>query len=192
MDTFVLLTAGALLIVALVWVRRIYFDFDGQSPEDYVDAGATFDLQRHLRGPMICEGLIYGPTGRVTSRFVGHFDITWEGTRGIMSERFEYDSGEIQTRQWVLEVQGSGKVKALADDVVGTGSGVQRGSAFQLLYKLRLPEASGGHVLHANDWMYLTPSGTILNRSQFRKFGIKVAELVATMRPVSQEERMAA
>jgi hypothetical protein len=31
--------------------------------------------------------------------------------------------------------------------------------------------------------MYLTPNGTIVNRSQFRKFGIKVAELVATMRP---------
>jgi hypothetical protein len=31
--------------------------------------------------------------------------------------------------------------------------------------------------------MYLMPNGTIINRSQFRKFGIKVAELVATMRP---------
>ena len=27
-------------------------------------------------------------------------------------------------------------------------------------------------------------NGTIINRSQFRKFGIKVAELVATMRRV--------
>jgi hypothetical protein len=38
-------------------------------------------------------------------------------------------------------------------------------------------------VLNTVDWMYLTPNGTIMNRSQFRKFGIKVAELVATMRP---------
>ena len=29
-----------------------------------------------------------------------------------------------------------------------------------------------------------TRHGGIMNRSQFRKFGIKVAELVATMRPV--------
>jgi hypothetical protein len=27
-------------------------------------------------------------------------------------------------------------------------------------------------------------NGTIMNRSEFRKFGFKVAELVATMRPV--------
>lgn len=32
-------------------------------------------------------------------------------------------------------------------------------------------------------WMYLSDNGTILNRSQFRKFGIRVAEMVATMRP---------
>ena len=38
-------------------------------------------------------------------------------------------------------------------------------------------------ALDVVDWMYLTPDGTIMNRSQFRKFGIKVAELVATLRP---------
>ncbi len=50
-------------------------------------------------------------------------------------------------------------------------------------YRIKLPEDSGGHVLDTTDWMYLTGNGTIINRSQFRKFGIKVAELVATMRP---------
>ena len=60
---------------------------------------------------------------------------------------------------------------------------MQRGPALQLRYKFRLPEDAGGHVLDTTDWMYLTPNGTIVNRSQFRKFGIKVAELVATMRP---------
>jgi hypothetical protein len=37
-------------------------------------------------------------------------------------------------------------------------------------------------VLDATDWMYLVDNGTIMNRSQFRKFGFTVAELVATMR----------
>jgi len=53
----------------------------------------------------------------------------------------------------------------------------------QLKYKIQLPESAGSHVLDTTDWMYLAPNGTIVNRSQFRKFGIKVAELVATMRP---------
>jgi hypothetical protein len=61
---------------------------------------------------------------------------------------------------------------------------VQAGSAVQLCYKIQLPRDAGGHVLDTVDWMYLTPNGTIINRSQFRKFGIQVAELVATMRPM--------
>jgi hypothetical protein len=52
----------------------------------------------------------------------------------------------------------------------------------QLNYRIRLPESAGGHVLDTTDWMYLTENGTIINRSQFRKYGLKVAELVATMR----------
>jgi hypothetical protein len=36
--------------------------------------------------------------------------------------------------------------------------------------------------------MYLAPNGTIVNRSQFRKYGLKVAELVATLRPVPEPE----
>jgi hypothetical protein len=38
-------------------------------------------------------------------------------------------------------------------------------------------------VLDVTDWMYLMENGTILNRSEMRKFGIKVVELIATMRP---------
>ena len=77
----------------------------------------------------------------------------------------------------------TGAIKAEAPDVVGVGTGRQQGSAVLLNYKIKLTEEAGGHVLDTTDWMYLTPNGSIMNRSQFRKFGIKVAELVATMRP---------
>jgi len=65
---------------------------------------------------------------------------------------------------------------------------VQKGAGVMLRYRLRLPEASGGHVLDVTDWMYLMQNGTIINRSQFRKFGVTVAELVATMRPADAEQ----
>ena len=81
-----------------------------------------------------------------------------------------------------------------ADDIIGAGKGTQLGSGVRLEYRIKLPEHAGGHVLDVIDWMYLVDNGTIMNRSQFRKFGIKVAELVATMRPVEQsgERREAA
>ena len=99
-----------------------------------------------------------------------------------MTEVFRYDSGTTQNREWRLTLGNDGRIRAEADDLVGEGTGQQEGSAVQLRYRIQLPESAGGHVLDTTDWMYLVENGAIINRSQFRKYGIKVAELVATMR----------
>lgn len=183
MSAWIYVLLGLLIAFALVWMRSTFWDFKAQSPEDYEDDTLSFDVRKHLNGPILCEGVIYGPLGRVSSRFVADFDASWDGDTGVMKERFEYDDGSVQEREWHLTVGDNGKIKARAPDVVGVGEGHQKGSSVLLRYNIRLPEASGGHVLNTVDWMYMTPNGTIMNRSQFRKFGIKVAELVATMRP---------
>ncbi len=179
---------GAAMVLAVNWAGSRYAGFLAQRPSDYSNADTLFDIRTHLNGPIICEGVIYGPTGRVSSRFVGNFDCIWEGNRGTMNEVFQYDDGSEQTRAWDLTLGNDGHIRALADDVVGEGTGQQTGNAVQLKYRFRLPEASGGHVLDTVDWMYLAPNGTIVNRSQFRKYGLKVAELVATMRPATEAE----
>ncbi len=183
MDALYYVILGATLMGVLGYLKTRYFDFPGQAPQDYLTAGGeAFDLRRHLNGPIVCEGVIYGPTGRVVSRFVGDFQATWDGNKGVMTEHFTYDSGEEQHRRWDLTLGNDGRIVATAPDVVGEGQGAQSGPTVQLRYRIRLAESAGGHVLDTTDWMYLAPNGTIVNRSQFRKFGIKVAELVATMR----------
>jgi hypothetical protein len=174
--------ALALVFIAIALLRR-YASFAAQRPADYDRGGPLFDIRERLNGPIICEGIIFGPTGRVSSRFVADFDAAWNGNTGRMTERFTYDSGTVQNREWKLTLGNDGSIRAEAPDVVGVGQGRQQGSAVELRYRLRLPAESGGHVLDTVDWMYLAPNGAIMNRSQFRKFGITVAELVATMRP---------
>jgi len=175
---------GALLMLALVVLREHFAGFTAQRPEDYAGGSPKFDLRTHLDGPIDCDGVIYGPTGRVVSRFSGKFDASWNGGRGVIREHFLYDSGNRQDREWRLELNGNGMIRAEADDLVGVGHGRQSGPAVRLHYRIRLPKEAGGHVLKVIDWMYLAPNGVIVNRSQFRKFGVKVAELVATMRRV--------
>jgi hypothetical protein len=187
MDSILLVTIGAAIVIVFGYLKRRFLSFMAQRPEDYADTGQQFDLRTHLNGPLVCEGVIYGPTGRVSSRFVAEFDAEWTGNRCHMREHFRYDSGATQNREWNLKLGNDGRIEATAPDVVGAGEGAQVGSAVQLKYRIRLPEESGGHVLDTVDWMYLAPNGTIVNRSQFRKFGIQVAELVATMRPVDRE-----
>lgn len=176
---------GAAVVAVFIFILGRFFGFKAQRAGDYAHISMQFDLRRHLNGPIDCEGIIYGPTGRVSSRFVGRFHASWQGNSGRMTERFEYDSGTVQEREWYLTLSEDGAIKADAADLVGSGSGRQLGSAVHLNYKIRLPDAAGGHVLSTTDWMYLGPNGVIVNRSQFRKFGLKVGELVATMRPAS-------
>ncbi len=183
MEAFLSVLVGLLLALLLVLARTRLASFRGQKPEDYTDGFPAFDLKQHLTGDMICEGVIFGPLGRVTSSFVADFHIRWDGDNGVMDERFRYNTGNTQVRQWIITLGERGRFTTTADDVPGGGKGVQTGMAVQMCYTIRLPANAGGHVLNTVDWMYLTPDGTIVNRSQFRKYGLKVAELVATIRP---------
>ncbi|MEM0936899.1 MAG: DUF3833 domain-containing protein [Pseudomonadota bacterium] len=181
MTALVILLLAALALVA---ARTYLADFTAQKPADYAQAGTpAFDLKTHIDGPILCEGVIYGPMGRVVSRFTADFNASWDGETGTMTEHFRYDSGRTQDRVWTLVPGPGGSVKATAPDLVGTGRGKQSGPTLMLSYRIKMPQEAGGHVLDVTDWMYLMENGTIMNRSQFRKFGIKVAELVATMRP---------
>ncbi len=187
---YVLIGAG--LVLAAMVLKSRYVSFWAQKPEDYAGHGPQFDIRETLNGPIVCEGMIYGPTGKVTSRFTADFVASWDGNVGAMKEVFHYDSGNVQNREWKLTLGNDGAIKAEAPDLVGAGHGQQKGSAVLLNYRIKLSEEAGGHVLDTTDWMYLMANGSIMNRSQFRKFGIKVAELVATMRPADGARQMIA
>ena len=172
------------LVVGYVFLSR-RFSFAGQQPQDYADTAPAVDIRRHLAGPILCEGVIYGPTGRVNSRFVADMEGTWDGDSGTLTEDFRYAGGNEQHRAWRLTLGENGVIRGEADDIIGRAEGWQKGATVLLRYRIRLPENAGGWTLDVTDWMYLMENGTIINRSQFRKFGLKVAELVATMRPAT-------
>jgi hypothetical protein len=176
------LTVGAALVVFILVLRRKFADFTGQSANDYADDYPQFDMREHLNGQMTCDGVIFGPMGRVTSTFEADFDISWVGNTGIMKEVFRYQDGSTQNREWRIELDGGGNFEAFADDVPGKARGEVAGPAVLFHYPIKLPADAGGYTLKAFDCMYLTKNGTVVNRSQFRKFGFRVAELVATIR----------
>jgi len=184
------LTFICLGLFVAVLVVRYKASFRAQKPSDYATMTPVFDIRAHLDGGMLCEGVIYGPFGRVTTRFVAQMHAEWQGNTGQITEDFRYDSGNTQHREWTLIVSDDGQIQAEAPDLIGTGQGQQAGSAVILDYTIQLTKDAGGHALKVTDWMYLMENGTIMNRSQFRKFGIKVAELVATMRPMPMDESL--
>ncbi len=185
LKTLALIGFGLLLAAAIRFTYAQFASFRAQSPRDYADEEPAFDIRKALNGPMAAEGVIFGPLGRVTSRFTARITGEWNGGSGTLREEFTFASGKTQVRQWSLRVGNDGKIVASAPDVVGDGSGEQSGSSVVLRYRLKLDEDAGGHELDVVDWMYLMENGSIVNKSEMRKFGLKVAELVATFRPIT-------
>lgn len=179
-----LILLATLLLLAAVAGQRLFFSFAAQRVTDYSETGPVFDIRTNLSGKILSEGVVYGPDGRVSARFVADMYGEWQGQSGTLSELFRYANGRTQQRKWHLTMGEGGRFTATADDLIGLAQGEQSGAVARITYRLRLPDEAGGHVLDVIDWLYLMENGTIMNRSEMRKFGVKVAELVATMRPV--------
>jgi len=142
-----------------------------------------FDFRQHLNGPLKSEGVIFGPTGRVVSQFVADIDAAWTGNSGELREHYRYASGATDDRHWTISLLANGEYTASATDLIGPGRGKIQGLAACSRYRIRLNAKGRNISVSAIDWMYLTENGVILNRSKFKKYGIKVAELFATLRP---------
>ena len=175
----------AILALIGVFAQRFFTGFGAQQPSDYAATTPVFDIRQNLGGAMISQGVIFGPTGRVATRFVATMQGDWTGDTATLAEEFTYSGGNSQSRQWNITLGQNGAFTATASDIVGLAQGQLSGATLRMTYRLRLTAEAGGHVLDVVDWLYLTEDGTILNKSEMRKFGVKVAELVATIRPAS-------
>lgn len=178
-----LLAALLALTLLAVYLKTMHFSFRTQDPADYGQTTPLFDITKHLAGEIRSEGIIYGPRGAMTSSFTARMFGEWDGDTGTLTEEFTYSNGRQQTRKWFLTLGPDNSFVATADDIVGEGKGIISGATIRIEYAIVLPEEAGGHTLNATDWLYLTDNGVILNKSEMRKYGLKVAELVATMRP---------
>jgi len=184
LKSILLILAGVILALLVRWLLAQFYSFNAQKPEDYQGQGPTFDIARDLNGPMDAYGLVFDYKGRVNARFTARMTGQWTGTKGVLSENFKYDSGRTQLREWTIEMGEGGNFTATAPDIIGAAEGRQIGNAARLKYRIVLPDDAGGYTLDVVDWMYLVEGGTILNKSEFRMFGIKVGSLFATFRKV--------
>ena len=182
--TLLLILSGVVIAVIRKWSWSQVFTFRAQDIQAYANQTPEFDIRDAISGPMQAEGVIFNFSGTVTSRFTARMEGIWNGSSGVLKEDFVYSSDRTQQRQWALTVNADGQITGTAPDIIGEATGQQSGSAVYLKYRIVLPQDAGGHKLDVTDWMYLTDNGTIMNRSEFRKFGIKVAEMVATFRKV--------
>ena len=171
-----------ILILLISFIKINLFSFKNQKISQFKCDSKIFDIRKVLEGNLVAEGMVYGISGRLSSTFTAQFLGNWVNNEGSFIENFQFSTGKNQIRKWNLIIDSNGKIIGTADDIIGKAVGQQYGSAVMLSYKLKLSEDLGGHVIKVIDWMHLLENDTIFNRSEFRKFGFKVGELVATFR----------
>ncbi len=165
---------AALAAVALVGCATV-------DVAQYAAEKPVFDLARYFNGTIDGWGMFQDRSGKVVKRFTVRIDARWEGNRGTLDEHFLFSDGTTQNRVWQLVKDGD-RYTGTAGDVVGTGTGVQQGNAFNLRYVLALPADGRTWHMDMDDWMFLIDEATVLNRTTMTKFGIRVGEVTLSFR----------
>ena len=144
--------------------------------DDYASNQPRLDLPTFFNGQLSAHGVLKDRSGKVTRYFNASINAYWKNGVGTLEEKFEFDDGEIQYRNWTLTPTTDGYA-ATAGDVVGTGKAQVKGNAMQLNYVLEINYKGSPLQLTVDDWMWQVDNKTLLNESTLRKWGFKVGSI---------------
>ena len=146
-------------------------------PTDFKDQKPRLIIEDYLSGNVKAWGILQDRSGKVTRQFSADLNGTWDGNKLILNEKFNWDDGEIQKRQWTINKIDAHNYEGTAGDVVGKAKGYSYGPAFKFEYVLLVPIKGKEIKITFDDWIFKQDERVAINRATMTKFGIKVAEL---------------
>jgi hypothetical protein len=152
------------------------------SPEVYRAQTPTLDIASYFNGPLTAWGYFADRSGEVKRRFTVKMTGEWNGNEGVLTEHFDWSDGEESQRIWRISKLDAHRYIGRADDVKGEAIGTAYGNALQWKYTLLLPVDGKTYEVQFDDWMYQMDGTTMLNKSEMRKFGFKLGEIVISFR----------
>mgnify|MGYP001173465996 FL=1 len=150
---------------------------NNMKPTDFKDQKPRLIIEEYLSGNVKAWGILQNRSGKVTRQFSADLNGNWDGKQLILDERFVWNDGEIQKRQWKINKIDNHNYEGTAGDVVGTAKGYSYGPAFKFEYALLVPVKGREMKITFDDWIFMQDERVAINRATMTKFGIKVAEL---------------
>ena len=150
---------------------------NNMKPTDFKDKKPRLIIEEYLSGNVKAWGILQNRSGEVTRQFSANLNGNWDGKQLILDERFVWNDGEIQKRQWKINKIDNHNYEGTAGDVVGTAKGYSYGPAFKFEYVLLVPVKGREMKITFDDWIFMQDERVAINRATMTKFGIKVAEL---------------
>ena len=146
-------------------------------PEDFKNKEPRLVIEEYLSGKIKAWGVLQNRSGKVTRQFSADLNGTWDGKELILKEKFIWDDGEIQDREWKINKIDEHNYEGTAGDVVGKAIGYSYGPAFKFEYVLLVPVKGRELKITFDDWIFKQDERVAINRATMTKFGFKVAEL---------------
>jgi len=149
----------------------------GMKPTDFKDAQPRLVIEDYFSGETRAWGIFEDRFGNLRRQFVVDITGTWDGRELVLDERFDYSDGEQDRRIWRIVKTGPNTYEGRADDIVGVATGEASGNALNWRYDMDLKVGDGSWRVHFNDWMFLQPSGVLVNRARVSKLGFEIGEV---------------
>ncbi len=165
------------IITILILIFLTGCSGNNMKPTDFKDQKPRLLIEEYLSGNVKAWGILQNRSGKVTRQFSADLNGNWDGKQLILDERFVWNDGEIQKRQWKINKIDNHNYEGTAGDVVGTAKGYSYGPAFKFEYVLLVPVKGREMKITFDDWIFMQDERVAINRATMTKFGIKVAEL---------------
>lgn len=134
-------------------------------------------IEEYFAGRTRAWGLFEDRFGTLRREFTVDIDGVWDGSRLTLDERFLFSDGERDRRTWRIRKIGDHRYEGRAADVVGAARGEARGNALNWRYVLDMKVGGARLRVNFDDWMFLQPSGVLLNRARVSKLGITIGSV---------------
>ena len=141
-------------------------DFKGTTPH--------LAIEDYFLGETRAWGMFEDRFGRMRRQFSVEISGYWEGAELVLGELFHYSDGEFDRRVWRIRKISEHSYEGVADDMIGMAKGEAYGNALNWQYDMNLKIGARTMRVHFDDWMFLQPSGVLLNRARVSKLSVAI------------------
>lgn len=154
----------------------------GPRARDFKDQGPPLDPKAYFSGHLQSRGVVEGLSGKVRDQFSTQMHGVPNRNGLLLIQDFTFASGRKEHRVWDIRIVDAHHYEGHANDSVGRAYGESWGNAFEWNYTLAVPVK--GHRVNVDfrQVMLLQPDGVLLNRAQYRKFGIRLGSITESFR----------
>jgi len=172
----------------LVLIAVITTGCTGMKVTDFAGAKPELKLEEFFLGQTEATGFFEDRFGNIRKQFVVAIDGHWDGEVLTLDEDFRYDDGSVERRLWKIRKTSDTGYEGHAENVVGVAKGERAGNAFNWRYTFDMAVGDGTWRVHFDDWMFLMPNGTLINKATVTKWGFEIGTVTLSFRRLEDNQ----